>query len=700
MKNIPKDANIYSNGRYFIAVFKSQKAKKEIFKSDLDDMYFDGFLVENLRHGSRVVIEAKSGYNTFFRKEAKNIVVNVKKVKKTKRQKIIQATVPKDMIATPFYISESVFIKKRNQTTQSYDETLFFTGVKMLANRNYGMAMEFFKEIIKKHPNSKFYLSSYFLLGDCYKNKKEYNKAIETYKKAIRLSPKNDAVAQTLISIADIWISKQYYSKARDIYKSIIKDYATTKWGKIAKFLIAKTYYDQKLYKKAVARFVEVDKNSEYYPLALLLAGECFIKQKDDARAVLAYYSMSKYLNRIDILAYHKELLDVAEALCKFNDYNAARTVFRYVESSKNQDIIEQSFIGRMKCDLLSGDYDDLSTKADFIINGSKDKDRIKEAKKLLDKAKLKSGKVDKKTIDEILNRYSKQPDIVSLALYVYAKKSYRNKRYKEALDYLLKLKKLYPASKYNKEAEPIASDSINKLVDDLYKDPNKQKLEFIYDSVTALNAYKADMCRIAVALIAFKEIDRLSKILPYAKDQNCKKVLYAKYYIEKGYDKNALEALDDVDKVKPYINYVNMVMGDINYFKGSYEAAFEFYKKALDINEEMLKDYVRIKVAQSLMQAKKYKLSLKYLNIESRLYPDKILYIKALDYYNLGEYKKDIVLFKQLLGNLEYKEESLFYITISYLKLKDKKMASEYLDKLKKQYPKSRYLKTLKVLF
>ncbi len=699
IKNIPKDTSFFLKNRYFIAFFKMQKAKKVAFKDNLGDDMFDGFFIENLKQGSRIIIKTKKGYKASYEQKGNRVFVRAVELKVEKIKPHIYKQVPKELVSLPFYISDSVFVKKRSQTTESYDETLFFTGVKMFAQRNYTMAVEFFKEIIKKYPNSKFYVSSHFLLGDCYKSRKDYAKAIEVYKQAIKLSPKNDTVAQTLLSMADIWLSKQYYSKARDIYKSVIKDYSTSRWGNEAKFLMAKSYYDQKRYKKAVSLFVDIDKKNEYYPLSFLFAAECFIKDKDDARAVLAYYSMSKFLNKINAANYHKELTDVAGALCRFNDYKAADTIFSYVEKTKMQDAIEESYLGRMRCDLLSGNLDDLKTKAEIIIHSSKNKDRIKKAQKLLDKAKLQGGDVDKKTIESIIKKYKSQPDIVSLALYVYAKKSYRNKNYKEALSYLLKLKKMFPASRYIKDAKPLEQDSINNLIDNFYKHPNKEKLDFIYNSIVSLNAYTADMCKTAVGLIVFGDIDRLSKILPYAKDRECKKALYAKYYIEKGFDKNALESLDGVEKSKPYIYFVSMVMGDINYFKNSYDNAYSFYKKAYNINNALLKDYLKMKMADTLMLEGKYSESLNYTDLKFKIHSDKIQFIKGLDYFNLKRYKKAVAVFKQFQDNLKYEEKALFYTAISYIKLKDKKNAKVYFDMLRKKYPSSRYLKTLKVL-
>ncbi len=592
------------------------------------------------------------------------------------------------------------FGKGSENKESSYDESLFFTGIKFFANKNYTYAIQFFKEIVNKYPNSGFYVSSYFLLGDCYKNMKEYQKALDIYKKAIMLSPKNDTVAQTLFDMADIYIKIRFYSQARRIYNSVIKNYATTKWADKALYLLAKLYYDEKRYDKALKILLNIEKNNSYYSLSMLLAAEIFIKNNNDAKAVLAYYSMSSKLSDINIEKYYKELIDVAEALCRFNDYTGADDIFKYVENYHNMDVLESVYIGQMQCDLNRGNYTDLKQKGEYIIKNSKNGKRIKEAKKLLDEAKLQKGNVSIDTINNILNKYANDPEIASLALYVYAKKNYKNNNYKEALKYLLKLKRLYPSSGYNKKALPIASKSINKLIEDFYKYPDNEKLDYIYKTVVELNDYKANMCRLAIALTITNQIDKMHGILPYIEDKNCKGVLYAKYYIEKGEYKKALEFAGNIEPKKPYIYYVNMIIGDVNFFKGSYKKATEFYEQALGIKDKLIKECIYLKIANSMYLNKDYTSSVEYLKkVSMKIYQNKANYMEAVDLYSMNKYNEAIKIFKTLSNNLSYKERALFYIAMSYIKTNNPKKAKIYFKNLNNGYPDSEYIKLLKVL-
>ena len=700
---MPKNTLIKTVDDYFVAFFPDKKANNEVFKYNFKDREFDEFFVENTDNGSRIVIKTKDFYKPEFVRH--NSIITVKAVFKPKKKSIkskktVQAVVPSALVAVPFYISPTIFLKKNINGTSSYDESLFFTGIKFFANRNYTYAAQFFDEIIKKYPSSDFYVSSYFLLGDCYKNMKQYQKALDVYQKAIELSAKNDTVAQTLFSMADIYKKMGFYSRVRRIYASIVKDYATTKWSQKAQYLIAKSYYDEKMYNKALNILLNIGKNSTYHSLSMLLAAEIFIKENNDAKAVLAYYSMSNKLKDIDIAQYYKELIDTAEALCRFNDFNGADDIFKYVESYHNEDVFESVYLGEMRCDLNRGSYDDLNNKGEYIVKNSKNRAFVKEAKKLMDEAKLQKGNVNKNTINEILRKYANDPEVASLALYVFARKNYRQNNYKETLNYLLKLKRLYPKSIYNAKAKNFAKVCIDKLLEDFYKYPDKEKLEFIYNSVVTLGAYDANMCRLALALAVMNKIDKMHAILPHIKDKNCKGSLYAKYYIETGEYKKALEFAGNIEGVEPYVYYVDIVVGDVNFFKGAYKKAVELYKQALAIKNELVKEYIYLKMANAMYLDKNYENSLKYLNnIKMKVFENAADYIKATDLYSMNRYKKAIAVFKLLSNSLDYQERALFYISISYLKIGDKKEAETYFKKLKDRYPNSDYIKALKVL-
>ncbi|WP_022670670.1 tetratricopeptide repeat protein [Hippea alviniae] len=699
LSDVPSDFKAYIKGRYFVAYFPKKILKKEFFSFDLKDSEFSNFQVENFDNSSQIVITCKRGFVPKFSKNGDKIVIKALPFVATKTEELNLSAVPKDMIALPFYVSENTFSPVKN-IKPSYDETLFFSGIRAFYINNYQLAAAFFKEIITKYPQSHFFISAYFLLGDCYKKMKQYNLAISTYNKAIQLAPKNDAVAQTLFSIADIYQKQDMFMAARQIYKKIKKDYAGTVWAFKANFMLGYSYYKENRCRQALKYFLNIQKKNSYYPLSMLLSAECFYRKKDYARSVLAYYYMSSELNSIDVKKFYKELGDVGIALCEFEDYKESDKVFSYLESSKDNNIVEFSYIERMRCDLKKGDYDDLDYRGKYILKFSKNAKYRELARKLMDEAKLKKGQVSKKMIDEIMAKYKNDPEVVSLALYVYAEKNYRDKNCPEALDYLAKLKKMYPNSEYNKKSDSIASECINRMVDDFYKNPDIETIEKAYDFAVLLKPQKADLCKLSWGMIFSGKVGSVEKIMHQIKDEECKDTVIAKFYVEMGNDVKAAGIVNKLSKTKPYVYYIDMIFGDINYFNNDYNKAYELYKNGLGIDVPIMQDYLRLRIAKSLLESDNCSSALNYLKrIKTRMYNDEVEFLKGRCLFKLKKYKDAIETLLNLRNNLAYREKVLFYVALSYLNLNDKKSANEFYLKLKRYYPNSQYLKVLESL-
>ena len=696
---MPSNCKTYKRGRYAAVYFPGKILKKEFFSFDLKDSRFLDFQVENFDNASQIVITCRDGFVPSFSKEKGKIIIKAipYKIQKVRHESFL--AVPKDMVALPFYVSENTFSPIKN-VKPSYDETLFFSGIRAFYINNYQLAAAFFKEIIKKYPQSHFFISAYFLLGDCYKKMKQYNLAIATYNKAIQLAPKNDAVAQTLFSIADIYQKRKRFMAARQIYKKIKKDYAGTSWAFKANFMLGFSYYKENRCSQALKYFLNIQKENSYYPLSMLLSAECFYRKKDYARSVLAYYYMSNKLNTIDVKKFYKELGDVGIALCEFEDYKESEKIFSYLESSKDPAIVEFSYVNRMRCDLKKGDYDDLNYRGKYILKFSKNAEYRELAKKLMDEAKLKKGQVSKKMIDEIMAKYKNDPEVVSLALYVYAEKNYRDKNCFEALDYLAKLKKMYPDSEYNKKADNIASECINRIVDDFYKNPNVETIEKAYNFAAVLEPKKANLCRLSWAMIFSGKVGSVEKIMYQIKDEECKDTVIAKFYVEMGNDVKAASIVNGLAKIKPYVYYIDMIFGDINYFNGDYKKAYELYKNGLKIDIPLMQDYLKLRIAKSLLEIDDCLSALDYLKqIKAKIYNDEVEFLKGRCLFKLKRYKDAIETLLNLSNNLAYREKVLFYVALSYLNLNNKKKANEFYQKLKRYYPHSQYLKVLESL-
>ncbi len=647
-----------------------------------------------------IIVKCNKGFVPEFEIKGNSVVVEpIPKIGNFKKNQENLIPPPQSMLAIPFYVSENTF-SPVEKTKASYDETLFFSGVRAFYIKNYQLAAAFFREIVSKYPKSPFFISAYFLLGDCYKNMNNYDLAIKTYNRAIELAPKNSAVAQTLFSIAKIDEKKNMFMAARNIYNRIIRNYMGTKWADKALFMLGYSYYLENRCREALNYFLNIQKKNSYYPLSMILAAECFYRVKDYAKAVLAYYYMSNKLKDVSPVKYYRELGDVGVALCKFEDYKEAGKIFDYLESVHSEDVLEHSYIDRMKCDLKKGDFDDLNYRGKYILKYSKEKPLKNEAKKLMDEVKLKKGEVNEKTIDEIMAKYRNDPDVVSLALYVYANKNFRNGDCNEALKYLVKLKKIYPNNDYTLKGNDIAAKCINKMLKQFYADPSTNLIEYLYKNSLILKPKKANLCKLAWGLIFSHKVGEVEKIMHLISDNECRQAVIAKFFIEMGDNVKALNIVNSLQKVEPYIYYLNMIFGDVNYFNGDYKKAVSLYENALKVKNNLMDDYLRLRIAKSMIQLKEFDKAKQVLGrIKTSIYLNEVTFLEGLCLYKKGDYKNAIETFRNLINNLSYKERVLFYLTMSYYKLNDKKNAMKYFKELKRNYPNSDYLRVLKVI-
>ncbi len=698
IKGIGTNAKFFVKGRYFVAYFPGELLKKELFGRSLKDLYFNSFYLENSVDSSEIIIKCNKGFIPVFERKGNTVIVKARrKLEKEAHKRLIPP--PVGMIATPFYVSENTF-SPIEKSKKSYDETLFFSGVRAFYIKNYQLASAFFRKIITKYPESPFFISAYFLLGDCYKNMKDYDLAIKTYNRAIRLAPKNGLVVQMLFSIADIYEKKGMFVSARNVYKKVIKDYIGTKWAEEASFLLGLSYYKENRCRDALGRFLNVQKGSKYYALSMLLSAECFFRVKDYAKAVLAYYYMSNSLDMVNPKVYYRELSDVGVALCKFEDYKEANKIFDYMESTHDEDVVEYSFIGRMRCDLKNRDLNDLDNRGNYILKHSRSPKIKALAKKLMDEAKLERGTVSEKTIDKIMAKYRNDPDVISLALFVYAEKNYREGNCDKALKYLIKLRKLYPESEYNKDGSPIASECINKLLNQFYTNPSRDLINSLFSAEVLIRPKKVNLCKLSWGLIFSGETEKVEKIMHYISDDECRQAVAAKFYAEMGDNMKALDIVDNLQRIEPYVYYIDMIFGDINYFRGNYRKAIGLYENALRIKSGLMKDYLSLRIARSWFQLKDYNKSINVLkSIKLPMFLNDALFLKGICFYRSGRLKIAAEVLKNLINNLQYKERVLFYLAMIYYKLNDEKDAMHYFDQLRMFYPNSDYSKVLEAL-
>lgn len=687
-------------GSYAIFAFSGKKANKEIYKTNIKDRYFSEILVQNTFIGSRIVVKTKKGYVPKAVKNKNAIVIDAIEMKeKEKKPHIVYNPVPRDMIAQPFFVSDDIYKPNTHKKEKSQAGALFYSGVNAYNDKNYSLASTFFKEIIDKYKNSKFYIGSHFLLGDCLKNLGDYENAIEVYKKAIHLSHKNDAVAQTMFNIADIYNKERHKQQERSMFKKII-DYYGDSWADKARFFLGINYLNSSNYKQANLVFSSISSKSPYFTAGTLLSAYSYHIEGNDAKAMLLYYKINGNLENIDVKKYENELISIAEVLCLFKDYKESNRIFSYVGSSGGA-LSDNLYLGYLKCDLFMGNYDDLQQKYEYLVSHSKNLSNIKKAKNLIDKAKLLQGKIGKEDLSNILQRYKNDKEMMPFLLFVYTKNAFEDEQYKIALKFMSELKKMYPKSVYNNRLKDIGFKSVEALFKKYKNDLKKGDLLYIYNKMVALSIYGDYSCDVAKNLIIFDQFDYAHNLSQFIHSSSCKFFVEAKYNVEKGNYNDALKLINSASKDVNQIPYINIIFGDISYYKSQYNKALEFYKKSYaGLKSKLLKDYVHIKIADVYVGMRKYQMAIDELSaVKDRILKNKAEYAKSISYYNLSKFQYAVKGFQKLLNDKQYEESSLFYLSLCYINLNNFKKANSYFDILKKKYPQSDFIGKLKVL-
>lgn len=261
-------------------------------------------------------------------------------------------------------------------------------------------------------------------------------------------------------------------------------------------------------------------------------------------------------------------------------------------------------------------------------------------------------------------------------------------------------LNKLYPNSIYNNKLKDAGSKSAGILFKKYKSNPRENELFYIYRKMTALALYGDYTCDVAKNLIIFNKFDYAHNMSQFIHNNNCRFFVEAKYNVEKGNDKAALKLINSAPKDADQMPYINIIFGDISYYKYQYAKALEFYKKSADLKDRLFKDYAHIKIADVYVCMKKYKMAIKELSaVKSRIFKDKSEYIRSISYYNLSEFQYAAGGFQKLLNDERYEENSLFYLSLCYINVNNSKKADNYFNILKKKYPKSDFIGKLKVL-
>lgn len=109
-------------------------------------------------------------------------------------------------------------------TSQVNPDSLYQAGTAALAEKSYGVARDYFDEIITEHPRDARAPDALFQIGVAYQEEGDTAQAIASYEKVVQAYPSSDRAPQALLNAGRL-LERRDRAKARQYYNRIISAY-------------------------------------------------------------------------------------------------------------------------------------------------------------------------------------------------------------------------------------------------------------------------------------------------------------------------------------------------------------------------------------------------------------------------------------------------------------------------------------------
>ncbi len=116
------------------------------------------------------------------------------------------------------------------------DDALYAIGdMYMYKINNLVAAVSEYQQILKKYPQSRYAPNAQYKIGECYVKLKKFSDAIGEYKKFIDNYPNCDFLDYAYYYIGQCYEQEKKFSQAKKFYQKILDDYASSIWVIVAK---------------------------------------------------------------------------------------------------------------------------------------------------------------------------------------------------------------------------------------------------------------------------------------------------------------------------------------------------------------------------------------------------------------------------------------------------------------------------------
>ncbi|OSS42560.1 hypothetical protein DESAMIL20_608 [Desulfurella amilsii] len=618
-----------------------------------------------------IVIAAKKGYELFVKKEPNALIIYPKKIAQ-------ENSIEKK----ENYVSSSLFVKPAFSIslveTKPTDQNIFFLGLDAYSHQNYKQASKEFSKLTS-NSNSPFFLNAMYLLALSYEKVGDYDKAIKTYHEILGYSLELDAPAKIMYQIAQIY-KKQGDGRYLGTLKKIVEQYPYSNWSDQAKFELGNAFFPAKKYNQAVLYYSSITKESPLYQIGMLKAAYIFYLEQNYPQAAYLLYLIN--LNDINLKNNEKYMAAAAYVFCRMKDFKSAGNVLSYIKNTRSPDF----YIAKAECELLQNKPALAQSTMNEASKTFASNKGIEEEKAKID---LSTNKLNEQEIESIANKYKNNEKIVPLAMWSLAKIYYNKKDYAKVLG--LYTKSQDSSSSVMDEFKKLAQDSLNH-----YADQSGQNLDekSMHESLKFAKNLKLNLnsCDLAKSFMFLEQYKYAFESLHQSSE--CYRIIKANYDIQKGDSKSALA---DLSSIK-YKDYLNMIFARLSYINGDLNKSKTFFEKCLNSKDKLLKDYAQLQVAKINIEENTQKTPLNNKSFKGPFLAESI-FLNGLYYFNKKDYANALKYFSQAENYRKYNERALFYETLCFVNLGQRKLALQKLSILERNYPDSTLSKKLKVL-
>jgi TolA-binding protein len=190
---------------------------------------------------------------------------------------------------------EEAVADKRNKKFADY--TIYTLANSYEKIGDYNSAVKYYDQLLTYHKNSTLATSSQIRIGICYFKLKDYQSSIIELKSPTLINLSDDMYSESIYLLATSYYRVGEYNDAEKSYTEVLQKFPQAKYARDAKYGLAWTYFQQKKYDDAFARFDELSIVSDSLGIkSLFWKGECkrYLGKNNEANSIYKEF-LEKY---------------------------------------------------------------------------------------------------------------------------------------------------------------------------------------------------------------------------------------------------------------------------------------------------------------------------------------------------------------------------------------------------------------------